>query len=701
MNKGLVFLLLSLVPAFAQAPEQSGSGVIRISVDLVQVDAVITDSKGRQVTNLKPEDFEILEDGHPQKITNFSYVSLTPAAAPGTPAYASPRVTQGADSIPTVRLRPEAIRRTIALVVDDLGLSFESTVYVRQALKKFVDQQMLPGDLVAILRTAAGMGALQQFTSDKRLLYAAIDRIRWYPMGRGNIGAFAPLGSQSQGGSGQTMGASGRGGAGSGAMMGSADFGRQMMEFRSDIFSIGTLGALNYVIKGLRSLPGRKAVILFSDGVPIMLRVGLDSRVLDSLRALTDLANRSSVLMYAIDARGLQTLGLSAADGAATLSPNQLAHSLENRRADFFDSQQGLAYLAAQTGGLFIHDTNDLNWGVGRILRDLSGYYLIGYKPPSDTFKAVNHGRAFHQIKVKVKVAGLRVRSRTGFYGIPDEDTHPVYHTRGEQLMAALSSPFSSSGVRVNLFSMFTNGGPTGYMVRSLFHIDARDLTFQEQPGGREKLTFDVVVFTFGDNGIVVDGRDNTYSGSVTKEQYAIMLKKGVEYSLDLPLKRPGAYQLRAAVRDSFSERVGSTSQFIEVPNLRCGRLAASAIVLDAKGAGDEGPVLRQFHPGEQVTYGLRVYNSRLDPATQATNLIEQFQLFHHGRQLLAANQKKIELKWQTSGKVLALYGALGLSSKMKPGNYVFQITLTDKLARKRKYSTVTQYIDFEIIGTS
>jgi VWFA-related protein len=145
MRKHLIFLLVGLMPAFAQAPQQPGTGgVIRITVDLVQVDAVVTDSKGRQVTNLKPEDFEILEDRRPQKITNFSYVSAAGPASSVAPPIESPPIKTGAPTAPArpVPLRPEQVRRTIALVVDDLSLSFEDTYYVRQTLKKFVDVQM-------------------------------------------------------------------------------------------------------------------------------------------------------------------------------------------------------------------------------------------------------------------------------------------------------------------------------------------------------------------------------------------------------------------------------------------------------------------------------------------------------------------------------------------------------------------------------
>jgi len=154
----------------AQLPSarQSDDDAVRITTNLVQVDAVVTDNKGKPVTDLRPEEVEIREDGRPQKITNFSFVSLE-----SMERLDDKQVDKNLLPTPPIRLRPEQVRRTIALVVDDLGLSFESTYYVRQALKKFLDQQMQPDDLVAIIRTAGGIGALQQFTSDKRQLYGS------------------------------------------------------------------------------------------------------------------------------------------------------------------------------------------------------------------------------------------------------------------------------------------------------------------------------------------------------------------------------------------------------------------------------------------------------------------------------------------------------------------------------------------------
>ncbi|HEX5734520.1 MAG TPA: VWA domain-containing protein [Blastocatellia bacterium] len=303
MSKRLILALSFVIAFFTTASSQQKTpvqkapqkeDVVRISVTLVQVDVTVTDHKGRQVTDLKPEDFEIYEDGRPQRISAFSYELAEPksetrvavAAEAQPPNVNAPHIN--APPLPPTRLKPADVRRTIALVVDDLTLSFQSAYHVRSALKKFVAEQMEPGDLVAIIRTGAGMGALQQFTNDKRQLYAAIERVRWNPAGSGQIGAFALIDTDTP----RTP---------------------ELDQIREDIFSVGTLGALNFIVRGLDELPGRKSIILFSDGITIHNH-DASSRVLDSVRRLVDLANRASVVVYTIDPRGLQYLGLTAAD---------------------------------------------------------------------------------------------------------------------------------------------------------------------------------------------------------------------------------------------------------------------------------------------------------------------------------------------------------------------------------------------------
>ena len=131
MMIGARWLLVAAVAALA-APGQVESPIIRVTVNLVQVDAVVTDSKGRQVTDLKPDDFEITEDGRRQKITNFSYIRLAPPSQPAAAPRPAPlpRGAVAPPPAPAATMR-EDVRRTIVLVVDDLGLSFESMGEVR------------------------------------------------------------------------------------------------------------------------------------------------------------------------------------------------------------------------------------------------------------------------------------------------------------------------------------------------------------------------------------------------------------------------------------------------------------------------------------------------------------------------------------------------------------------------------------------
>ncbi|HEV2914986.1 MAG TPA: VWA domain-containing protein [Pyrinomonadaceae bacterium] len=784
MNKrssfSIVLLLSALATIFGQStpaptpspqqPQQQGATaeddeVVRITANLVQVDAVVVDGKGNQVTDLASEDFEILEDDRPQKITNFSYVS-TESARPTAAATPSPR-DRNAPPVPPVRLRPEQVRRTMALVVDDLGLSFESAHFVRRTLRKFVDEQMQPADLVAIIRTGGGMGALQQFTSDKRQLYAAIERVRWNPQGRAGISAFATIGRDTDE----------RGDDDSATSMprSSNDLGNEMDQFREELFTVGTLGALNYIVRGLRELPGRKSVLLITDGFNIfstpramaMNRVdvsrldsGRNDRVFESLRRLTDLANRASVVIYTLDARGIQPLGLTAQDDVSDFSPDQLRAAESGRRNEFLESQSGPIYLARETGGFSIRNSNDLSGGIRRVLDDQKGYYLIGYRPAESTFDPKSGSRRFHNIKVKVKRAGLRVRSRNGFYGVVNDEARAVPRTRVAQLNSALVSPFNSNAIRLRLTSLFGNDPKAGSFVRSLLHVDGRDVTFTKEPDGWNKAVLDVLVITFGDNGTVVDQITNTYTVQVRGRTYERALKDGFIYTINLPVKKGGAYQLRAALRDASSERVGSASQFIEVPDINKNRLVLSGIVVSgidpkaaataatgggnpaaaatttantrattntttaaaaapasassaapggdaaAQGTAEESaggteteatPAIRRFRRGMVLQYDYVVFNARLDKTTSRPQLQTQLRLFRDGEPVFTGTLKPLETGNQADLKRLITGGALRLGADMTPGEYVLQVIVKDALAEAR-YGTATQWIDFEIV---
>lgn len=715
-------------PPAPRVPANDDDEVVRITANLVQIDAVVVDKNGRQVTDLTAADFEIFEDGKPQQITNFSYIS-NEAKAPEEVAKPTVAPTdKNAPPVPPARLRPEQVRRTIALVVDDLGLSFESAYYTRTALKKFVDEQMQPNDLIAIIRTGAGIGALQQFTSDKRMLYAAIERVKFNLSGRGGVGVFAPLAGNSQLAGGQA-GEEGRGNN-RGEENEDRDVAAELDQFREEIFSVGTLGAVNYVVRGMRELPGRKSVILFSDGFVLFNINNDNTRVRQALRNLTDLANRASVVIYSLDPRGLVVTGLTAADDTSGFTPEQLSRRISERSDRLFETQSGLRYLAEETGGFAVVNSNDLNKGVRRVLEDQKGYYLIGYRPAGETFD-----RRYHKFAVRVKRPGLKVRTRTGFYGVTDEAARPVRRTRDEQLLAAITSPFSSGSIPVRLTSLFGSDEKNGTYMRSLMHVDASNLKFTEEADGWHKATLEVLGIAFGDNGKLVEENGVTHTLKFRGQTYEYIRRNGLVFNFNIPLKKGGAYQLRVAVRDAASEQVGSASQFIEAPDLKKDRLALSGLIVngfDPKAAAqantkaaapphsdsdtpptanspratadDEpppdqlaGPAVRRLRRFMHLDFAYLIYNAKLDKATRLPQLTAQTRLFRDGQIVFNGNVNPIGIQQQPDLKRIGVTSRLQLGSNLSPGEYVLQVIVTDQL-RNGKRRTATQWIDFEII---
>lgn len=681
----------------------------------MQVDAVVADKNGKIVNDLKPEEIEILEDGRKQKITHFSY-NATETPVSDRSAKSTP-IDKNALPIPPSKLRPEDVRRTIAVVVDDLGLSFQSTYYVRRALKKFIDEQIQPGDLVAIIRTSGGMGALQQFTADKRQLYAAVERVKWNSIGRGGIGAFAVMQPPTPGENGREVDAANE----------------DLDRFREDVFAVGTLGAISYVVRGLKELPGRKSILLVSDGFRVYQRNDLSKEymALDRLRRLIDQANRASVVIYTMNATGLQYYGLTAADSTSGRSIDEVEEQLNNRRDAAFETQEGLDYLARETGGIAIRNTNDLSGGIKKVLDDQRGYYLIGYRPDNSTFDPRTGRRTFHKLSLKITRPGkFNVRMRNGFFGVTDAE-RPEPRTLGQEMVAALVSPFGATGVHLQLTSLFANDAKAGSYMRSVLHVNAHDLTFTDEPNNVHQCVFDVAAITFGDNGTVVDQPvGKTYTLALPDEVYRHAIRDGLVYYLIVPIKKAGAYQLRISLRDSATKRIGSASQFIEVPDLKKNRLALSGLALSGttvrraspngsppansengssaakanrtdegvdEGNADASPAVRRFKGGMLMDYAFVIYNAQIEKAANQPRLTTQIRLFHGSTLVFSGNEIPYKVNNQTDLKRLIAGGQLQLGTNLVPGDYSLQAIVTD-LNADEKHRTVTQWMDFEIV---
>ncbi len=347
---------------------------LRITVTLVQVDAVVTDSGGRRVRDLRREDFQLLQDGEPQTITHFSYI------AGETQAPADHALLR----LAPVAITPGQIRRTIALVVDDLALSFQSLVRVREGLKKYVNEQMQTGDLVALVRTGGGIAILEQFTTDRRILLEAIDLLKWKFPGRVGLLSLRADPQESR-------------------------RGPEILDYGYALSALGSLRTVEEVIQGMKRFPGRKSLVFFSDSLATNMTVG------PALEHVIDLANRAVVSIYTVDPGGVRARQHGADEDPrlyrtpADMPPNAGFPPVAIGEAADFQSDGGLRDLAARTGGLFLND-NDLPRSITRAADDQLGYYLLGYSPRQGTFDE-NAARArFHKIVVRVAPRGLHVR---------------------------------------------------------------------------------------------------------------------------------------------------------------------------------------------------------------------------------------------------------------------------------------------------
>jgi VWFA-related protein len=660
-------------PAHAQTPDERPPLVVPVDVELVQVDAVVTDKKGRYVTDLRAEDFEIVEDGKARRVANFRYVE-TSVLPPDAPAAAH---------APGLSALPPADARALVIVFDDLSLEFESYLRAREALLRLVDERLAPGELVSVIRTSGGVGNLQQFTADKRLLKAAIAGI---PYNLGRWGALAPSRFLEGGSEPAAAAPTDPGGAALAAMQARLDalIARHEKE-REEVFVSAMMDQLEGVLRSLARMPGRKSLLFVSEGFGI-------PRPLGRLQEITDTANRASVVIYTLNPGGLRTLRATASDMVpGTAATGALRYAAERDRL----LRAGPESLALETGGFALQDTNDLDGAVDRVFEDLRGYYLLGFEPDV----SASGRRGVHEVSVKAKRSGLRVRSRRSFYarnapgGVEPDDG---------RLVTTLASPFAATDVPVRLTALFHHDPPKGAFVRTLVHIDAEALTFVKDPDGVMATQVEAAALAIGTRGKPAGEAGGTYRLRFTPREAVAARKGGLVLTLDIAVE-PGAYQVRAAARDVASGRAGSAYQFIEVPDVAKGRLALSGIVMsgaDASPGADLAPeslpAVRRFGSGERVAYGFAVYNARRERAAGTAGLDVQVGLVRDGVLVGAAPGPAVSVP--TTEGAVPVAGALRLAPHLQPGLYTLQVIVSDP-ARPAKSREALQQIDFEVTG--
>ncbi len=657
-----------------KAPTPPSDDRVVVTTNLVQVDAVVTDKNGKQVTDLRPDDFELIEGGRTRDIVGFSYVPLT-STATGTDTSAKPAARPQSQAVPPKlhALRPESVRRAVAILVDDFGLSFESMARLRTALEKFVSEQTDPTDVIAVVRSSGGPGAMQQFTANRAQVLATIKRLRWYPTGRGGMSSLESINGHEHDWNGLDL---------------QGYSSPAPPDLSNKEFMGGSLGALAFVVDRLSKFPGRKSIVLISENLPLTTLAAQVGGATNALDRLIEFANQHSIVISTMDARGLPKPGMTTDDSQYNLAANQVDKRMRERAIRFNVAQDTLSYIADRTGGIFVRNNNDLDNGLRRIIDSVQGYYLMAFRP-DDADK--ERSKRTYKVTVRLKRPDLELRSRSTFTRFAETPNAAVPHTKDDELRDALASPFVKEDVHLKLTVLFTGSS----QIKVLLHVDARNLTFAEVEG-TYKAGFDLAIVAFDNNGKVAQELRRTEPLSVPAERYEQVLRDGLVYTISMPMQKAGPYQVRVAVRDEDTGAMGSDSQFVDIPEVRPSRLSVAGLIMQGMTVeASSRPAVRQFARGDTLEYSLLVYGARQNG--DRANLTSQIRLVRGAEEVFTGNTVPSASTKEPENEAIIIGGTFALPQSLPPGEYFLQVIVTDELAPPER-QTSSQWIDFEIV---
>jgi VWFA-related protein len=547
----------------------------KVEVNFVEVDAFVTDMQGAVVTGLTENDFELLEDGRPQKISSFSLVNI-PIQRAERPLFSTQPVE--AD----VQTNEHVEGRIYLFVLDDMHTAPERAPRVKAAARRFIEQNFGVNDLAAVVYTGGRASDSQDFTNNPRLLLAAIDKFTGRKFRSATLERLQGARMNPD---------TGRLGAGD-------DPDEQERAYRARS-AMSTVRKLADFMAGVRGR--RKAMLLIGEGIDydINQAVGQSgstatSVLLDTHEAIAA-ATRGNVSIYTLDPRGLQSGSEDLIETGFTL-PEQgvgLASTMNEQRL----SQDGLRVLAANTGGFASINRNDLDGAFDRIVAENSSYYMLGFYPASDR----RDGR-FRKLEVRVKRPGLRVRSRSGYYEARGRAPASAAAAAGTNpfLGETLGSPLPVAGLPMRVFAAPFKGPDNKAALAISIELDASKIPFVEK-GGMFTEEVEVGLTAHDINGKSFPGDRHTLTLNLRADTYERAKARGLRVLTQHNVP-PGRYQLRFAAVTRAGV-VGSVLYDLEVPDFYKTPLAMSGVAITSAAASQVSTLkpkdpLAEFLPG-------------------------------------------------------------------------------------------------------
>jgi VWFA-related protein len=689
----LVAVLALVPPLRAQAPAKVDV-LPPVGVEVVRIDAVVTDKGGHPKAGLARDDFAVLEDGVPQKLVQFEAYARPVAAAPSS--VASSRSTPAANE-QAASPRPP---RFVVLAVDDVHVQFANMARVQKALTRFIDEDMGPGDRVALVTTSGTQGASQDFTSDRELLRRAISRLsakdrraEWV-----NVPRITEYQAELiERGDPDALWLA--------VMDILCDHPADPTELEARLKARAvlseavdnarlTLETLERLTRGLASLPGRKVIFLLSDGFLTGLSApggaGFD------IRRVIDASTRAGVVIYSLETPGLNTAPGRSASENQFPDPQTLEVKFTIERQSEEAALQAMHALAADTGGFLFGNSNDLHAGLKRTLEDTDSYYVLAYEPTN-----TKRDGAYRHIEVRLpNQHNLKVRARTGYFAAGDRRASPPSivaekQTRGgPAATGAAHSPLAALPVQLSADFVSVDRGVSEVVVSG--HVDTTTLAFVRD-GDRYKAALEMAAVVRDETGTVVATEPERLSIDLTEAERKRLSREGLPYQKTVTLKR-GTYDVRLTA--GAAGALGVASQRVEVPDLAPGRLTLSSLFLLKAGAGAEAAdpgadlvlsqAVRRFRRDESLFVQLYAYNAKRD-SSGATSLVSQAEVLRGGAVLAKAAPEAV-VTGEGDGPPVPHVSRIGLGS-FEPGEYELQVTVTDRNANE----AATRQVEFTV----
>ena len=558
MRAAVATMLLAAATAAQELPREFTMQVFRAETEVVLLDVVVRDKKGRTVRDLRPDEVEVFEDGEKQEISAFR---LLDSAAPSPAAPAAP---------------PDQPRyvNLVTLVFDQLGP--DGRRLARQAALDLLRMPERPDLFLSVFQMSDSLRLLQQFTDEREALRDAVRRATGEVNTQyvsateelANASAAADAARQRLETAAQSVGPGGVGAvaqlARDAAMAEMAVNALRLTQtLQREQQGQSSLFALLALAKQQQKLAGRKTIIFFAEGLQT------PPRLQHVLEATIGEANRANVSIYAVDARGLLTSNQLAASGEALRQAAMTSQrTMLNRgvgpvsreevmMADTAESslrldvQGALGELAVATGGALIGNSNDVRPGLERLVQDLSGYYELAYSPTNRQYD----GR-FRRIALKVSRPGVSVQTRSGYFALPPGEGTASFPFELPLLKALRATPppdelpFRSRAFRF--------GYEDGRLRHTLVvELPLQAVSFQKSSeAGHDQAHF-AFLSVLRDTGGGVAAKFSQDSPVLVPRDRVDALKHGDALFIRSFTLRPGRYTLETAARDEQADRKG------------------------------------------------------------------------------------------------------------------------------------------------